>query len=248
MRLRDSTKSRTAERVGDLSSRFPLYLARFREANRFSGPSLHFHLRTVDRLRQHRDAASALGDETYLEMLYATLAAWGLHRMGPGNAKLRDFSEFALNARTMFERAAAFYGRSILDLDDPSARDVGRQIGRVIEAHKGDAGLTLAESVLVANSKALHHFLPDLVPPVDRAYSLMFFFQRTDAPGSAAETFEVIFPWFAAVARQNARGIRDAVACADRSGGACRWDTSHGKVLDNALMGWMHADREAGLS
>jgi len=228
MRMRDSTKTRTAERVADLSSHFSRCLTRFREANRFSGPSLHFHLRTVERMRQHADAASASGDETYLEMLYATLAAWGLHRMGPGNAKLRDSSEFAPNARAMFEHAAPFYGRSVLDLDDPSARDVGRQIGKIIEAYKGDAGLTLSRSVLVANSKALHHFLPDLMPPVDRAYTLMFFFQRADAPGSAAETFEVIFPWFAAVARQNAQEIRDAVACANRSGGACRWDTSHG--------------------
>jgi hypothetical protein len=248
MRLRDSTKSRTAERVADLSANFSRYLMRFREANRFSGPSLHFHLRTVDRLRQHDGPASAIGDETYIEMLYATLAAWGLHRMGPGNAKLRDFSEFALNARTMFGHASVFYGRSILDLDDRSARDVGRQIGRIIEAHKSDAGLTLAESVLVANSKALHHFLPDLVPPVDRAYTLRFFFERTDAPGSAAETFEAIFPWFAAIAWQNAQDIRDAVACANASGGTRLWDSGHAKVLDNALMGWVHARRSPGLS
>jgi hypothetical protein len=49
----------------------------FYRAQVFGGPSLHFHLRSLD-------AAIAQDFERFAESVYAVLASWGMHRMGPG--------------------------------------------------------------------------------------------------------------------------------------------------------------------
>ena len=40
--------------------------------------------------------------------------------------------------------------------------------------------LSIADATIVANSKALYHLLPDLVPPIDRQHIIRFFRQRPD--------------------------------------------------------------------
>ncbi len=236
MKLQLQTRERMARRVADLSARFRECLARFGGGEEFGGPSLHFHLRAISRLRSHTDADRALDDEQYFEYVYAALTSWGLHRMGPGNAKLTDFSGFRQSAGELFRRASRFFGRSVLDLDDHEVGEVAAVIGDAIGRQRG---LTKAESVLVANAKAMHHFLPDLVPPIDHAYTLMFFFQRTTLPGPASETFEMLFPRFAEIGKSAGTLIREAVTRSSSPAGPCGWNSGHAKVVDNALIGWM---------
>jgi hypothetical protein len=50
----------------------------------FGGPSLHFHLRGLE-------AARSQDFERFAEYVYAVLASWGMHRMGPGGSKMREF-------------------------------------------------------------------------------------------------------------------------------------------------------------
>lgn len=243
LRLRESTRQRLRERVADLSARFGECLAQFHCVEQFDGPSLHFHLRTINRLRLHQDAAEVLDDEEYFEHLYATLTSWGLHRMGPGRAKLRDFPVFRRNARSLLGDVKWLFGRSMLEMRAEEASIIARQLGEAIQRHKRERGLTQAESVLVANAKALHHFLPDLVPPIDRAYTLMFLFNRIEPPGSESETFGEMFPHLVRVAQENGDLIRRAVTRGMRDDQHANWDSGHAKVIDNALIGWMRDAR-----
>jgi hypothetical protein len=51
--------------------------------------------------------------------------------------------------------------------------------------------------LLVANSKALHHLLPDLVTPIDRNYALRFFVGRASIWRSHdADYFKALFPLY----------------------------------------------------
>jgi hypothetical protein len=243
MRLQKATVERQRQRVQDLSARFQECHEAFLTSELFSGPSLHFHRRTIGRLRSHATARAVFDDDQYFECLYATLTAWGLHRMGPGNAKLTDFQTFKANSRSLFEGLASFFGRSILTLTDQGVTEVCAAVGRAIE---DQTGLTRAKSVLVANTKAVHHFLPDLVPPIDRSYTLWFFFERTDAPGPAKDVFGCIFERFTEIARQHASFICNVAADAPSAPSAGAWDSGHAKVLDNALVGWVRRNRKAG--
>jgi hypothetical protein len=152
--------------VGDFSH----YVRSFDANRQFGGPSVYFHLKTIEALARHPTAVDALGDDTFFDYLYATLASWGLHRMGPGNARLRDLGELKASFR---ERASSIERVQHLRIDrlDPSrVGDVAEQAWKIM------AGLRvgIGETLLVANSKALHHLLPGLIPPIDRSYTLKF--------------------------------------------------------------------------
>ena len=107
-------------------------------------------------------------------------------------------------------------------LDIPAVCD---QVWQVIE----NLGIVHNRSVIVPGTKALHHILPDLVPPMDRAWTGAFFLWSAAAPQTAqAAVFTRTFTGLAQVAR--------AVRPAGYIGRG--WRTSRSKVLDNAIIGY----------
>ena len=56
---------------------------------KFGGPCVYFHHACL------REATAAFLSERHIELLYATLTAWGMHRMGPGGAKLTEWERFS---------------------------------------------------------------------------------------------------------------------------------------------------------
>lgn len=78
---------RMEQRVSELDAGFRTFVDVFARSERFSGPSWYFHRKTLQRRATHATIESLLGDDVFFDALYATLTAWGLHRMGPGNTK-----------------------------------------------------------------------------------------------------------------------------------------------------------------
>src|ERR1700685_2883508 len=101
MTLRPDTIRRIEERVTELIEDFDGCCDVFDRANLFTGPSAYFHSKTLALLRQRKSAGDAVLDSAFLESLYATLTAWGMHRMGPGGAKLVEFPALVDSFRTM---------------------------------------------------------------------------------------------------------------------------------------------------
>jgi len=80
---------------------------------------------------------------------------------------------------------------------------------------------------LVAGSKALHHLFPDLVVPIDRAYTRRFFgWWANQFQNKQEEFFASAFGQFASIAR----------AVNPQSYVGTRWRSSRTKVLDNAIV------------
>src|SRR5579863_1062781 len=93
MSFQQKTLSLARQRVGALSAGFDGYVSAFEAEGLFTGPSLHFHHQTLARRRDLGCSVQAcLNSDSFFESLYATLASWGLHRMGQGNTKLVDLS------------------------------------------------------------------------------------------------------------------------------------------------------------
>src|SRR5262245_2705622 len=61
--------------------------AAYYHADTFGGPSLYFHQKALE-------AASSPDVDRFAERVYATLASWGMHRMGQGGSKMCDFGPF----------------------------------------------------------------------------------------------------------------------------------------------------------
>lgn len=93
---------------------------------------------------------------------------------------------------------------------------------------------------IVAGSKALHHVLPDLVPPIDRQYTFRFFTGQKSVARGDRQAFLEWYPYFCEIARARAAEIESIVA----RGGFMA--TGPAKVIDNAIMGFMQGRVDQG--
>src|SRR6266540_2440048 len=125
--FRDATIERLRQRAAALQARLAESLEAFERAKLFSGPSVYFHKRTLEHLRSHKSPADAVADDACLEALYATLTAWGLHRMGPGNAKLLDFDDVRRNLRRCADLIRGLESSQISNLDPANLQQITRK-------------------------------------------------------------------------------------------------------------------------
>ena len=79
----------------ELIKNFDNYINLFEINNPFSGPSEYFYIHKIISETKQGDYTNVLTKD-FIEWIYATLAAWGMHRMGPDNkgAKMNDFGSF----------------------------------------------------------------------------------------------------------------------------------------------------------
>jgi hypothetical protein len=121
-----------------LVGEFSRYVERFDANRQFGGPSIHFHRKAIEALSRHPTAVDALGDDTFFDYLYATLASWGLHGMGPGNARLGLLGQLKASFRQQASSIERVQHLQIDQLDPSSAGDVAEQAWAII------AGLRVA--------------------------------------------------------------------------------------------------------
>ncbi len=154
-------------RLPVLTADFERYLRAFEQAPPFTRRGqLEFHLETIALRRRHDTVAGALDDPDYLHSLYRTLQAWGI---GARGSYLVPFEDFAGRLRFKEPELSALAGVSIDEPMDVTA--VSGVLWHMIET----LGIVENKTPIVSGTKALHHVLPDLVVPVDRAYTQTFF-------------------------------------------------------------------------
>lgn len=189
----------------------------------FSGPSLYFHQKCIDIVRTN-DLSVIFENKLFFEYLYATLASWGLHRMGETNTKLVDFDKFKESVMSQKEIFLQLRGKRITELNVETS--LSNQLQALLENLKIGEG----ETKLIFNSKAVHHLLPDLMPPIDRQYTLLFFYNSKN-PSHLDDCFSEIFPKFVEIAVQKKNSIYNRVGEG--------FHTSETKVIDNAIVGYV---------
>jgi hypothetical protein len=160
-RRRSHSEAAFAEKVRHLLANMESYHAIYYAAEVFRGPSLYFHLRA---LATRQDPCSL----AHLEYVYATLASWGMHRMGEGGSKMQPFNRFRQSVESLRERILEAQQYDLLQMDEP------RWMG--LREIFYELNVMASRTRLVGNSKVMHHFFPNLVPPIDREYTLMHLF------------------------------------------------------------------------
>ena len=147
----------------------------------FTGPSLYFHQEAIKvaRLRKYEgnEEERFLG-KRHLEMIYAVLPSWGMHRMGKGKKKEDEEEETQKTAAVKEYKGF----KQIIEDHKPELKELSRQkisdvnvdlVDKIVEL-MFDIQVSTTNSYLVSSSKTLHHIFPNLVPPIDREYSLRF--------------------------------------------------------------------------
>ncbi len=230
------------ERIDDLKTRLDTYVCQYERLPYsrapFTGPALHFHLETMRIRHSHERTDTLLQDDSYFQYLYATLTAWALHRLGRGGPKLADFDSFRAAAVSLFDKVSDLFDVTLLGVGSTQADELAQRIALLVSHSHG---LTRTKRSLVVNTKAIHHFLPDLIPPIDGNYVIWFFRDNTYVSASQeADVFQEVFRNYYAIAHcgDNPHTIHDAI-CRGRAGsGMVTWHSSQAKVLDNAVIAY----------
>lgn len=224
------------EHLSALDEGFAGYIGACGEDRIFTGPSVYFYERVVQETRDRSSPGSLMGDSSFHELVYATLTSWGMHRMGPGGAKLGPFDAFSAGLDGIIEAVGPWWGESILEIDYTEAQQVAEELGKVVEI----PSLIASEAPLVTNAKTLHFLLPDLVPPIDRSYTGRFFYGPNTGrmlPGPAADRFEHMYNIFYRLADRNKETLHEVT-------GESYLCHGHAKGLDNAILGYVRTHEE----
>jgi len=218
---------RMNERVAQLSHNFAEYLEFFSGSNNFVGPSIYFHNKTLAIRKKYSTAKETILSDGFFDYLYATLTAWGMHRMGTGNTKLRDIQELKQSFLLQADSIQKFDGLVITEINRADVSKIAHELWGVLSR----LTVSIAEAQIVANSKALHHLLPSLVPPIDRTYTYNFLYNRNMLTLSEEEAFQEIYFCFYNIAIANKELIHASIGK--------DWNTSETKTLDNAIVGYV---------
>jgi hypothetical protein len=210
------------------------FLIKFGQESPFSGPCIYFHNKTLERLKELKSRGKSAGqiasDSQFADSLYATLTAWGMHSTGRTGPKLQPFQQFCRGLAGCHDQLNYLEGFSAASLSVEEMRQVSTTVWKTIE----ELGISDTDSKLVVGSKALHHLIPSLIPPIDRTYTGQFFGwrpQEFQGPG-AKQIFFYAFPQLVSMCSQlNGRVSR---FLNDSSG----FNTSLPKVVDNAIVGF----------
>ncbi|MDP1758304.1 MAG: hypothetical protein Q8K77_00725, partial [Thermodesulfovibrionales bacterium] len=115
--------------------------------------------------------------DRHIEMIYATLASWGMHKMGDPKitkAKMVEFPEFK---NSIIKHRDPLQQLSSLRMDSCNQEQYGKHIDDMEQIYY-TLKVSISEATIVAHSKTLAHILPNLIPPIDRQYTIRFFTQE----------------------------------------------------------------------
>jgi hypothetical protein len=212
------------DRVADILANAERYHRAYYQAEAFRGPSLYFHQRAL----QTRQSGSVV---IHLEYVYATLASWGMHRMGKGGSKMQRFDIFRRSVEPLRDKIADAQQFTPQHMD-PERWVVLSQIFQGIK-------VMASGTSLVGNSKVMHHMMPNIVPPIDREYTLRYLRGNTNITNDLDREWHtmkaIISDFFIPIAcdAEFDSKARKWMASQDEF----PWDTSALKVVDNLVIG-----------
>lgn len=206
----------------------------------FGGPCVYFHNECI------RAGAEEFLSARHVEMLYATLTAWGMHRMGDAKTtktKLTDWACFSGSILGQREALRQFRNCRMVGLSEHEYTEAILALKPIYRELK----LSVSNATIVVNSKALFHLFPEFIPPIDRQYTVRFFtqlperwrdrkgkFQVVSLPASRDDQFELFREICLKMKRIVDRlepGILDEERQAHRLGAP--------KALDNAIVNYV---------
>ena len=112
--------------------------------------------------------------------------------------------------------------------------DLADQLWNIIS----NFGIVTNNATVVSGTKALHHIHPDLVVPVDRAYTQKFFeWQKPEFQYRQAKVFRTSFTSFVRIAK-----TMELAKYQDDG-----WCSSNTKIIDNAIVGFVRLKNQHGI-
>lgn len=167
-------------------------------------------------------------DEDYIKHVYVTLQAWNMNSRG---AKLHSYNDFS---------DSLLANKKIFDLLHQKKIDEFSKIDKNLLSDLFDNWkLSKTKAPLVTFTKTLHFFLPDLIVPIDRKFTLSFF--KKDNQSTFRKDSDQ-FSIFCAIESAFSRFTRthELKKYIDSD-----WNQNVPKILDNLIIGYTLSQKEA---
>jgi hypothetical protein len=212
------------EKVMDVLNNSEKYHYSFYSAEVFHGPSLYFHRRTIE-------ARKTEPFNLYLEYIYATLAAWGMHRMGKGGSKMVRFE--------IFQESIELVKEKIRLAEQMDYKEIKKGDWDILENIFKSIKIMASGTSIIGNSKVMAHLIPNLIPPIDREYTLRYLRGNTNIKNGLDyewDLFKNILEGFFVPIACDAQFIMTANDWLVNQT-MYPWDTSIFKIIDNLVIG-----------
>ena len=201
----------------------------------FGGPSLYFHKMAL--LKQQNDF---LGKE-HLNMIYAVMPSWGMHRMGSKGAKMVNYD--------IFESEIMKNKNELHELRNLNYKNVG--VNTIVNLLTKNIHVSTTNSYLVSSSKVLHHIIPNLVSPIDRNYSIRFMRKTNDNFGKNAmnitneEAYALIFlqEMYMFLNKNEEKISKYIIKIDDSNIYNSNFNTNMTKIFDNLIMTYIKENK-----
>lgn len=230
----------------------------------FGGPSVYFHLEAIEKARGDSNEFLELD---HRKMIYAVLPAWGMHRMTKTTKivefeGVEGFEERIKDAKALIEPFRNTKLEYVYKSLEKGKEEVERIVSLISHLQINETGEddndSSRKTFLVSSSKTLHHILPDLIPPIDRAYSLKFMKKKPNefakysgisinqnGEECLAKLFivkmcEFIYATPGRCVKMN-KMVKDDK---NKNGGRGRFNTSLPKLFDNLIIAFVKMSKE----
>lgn len=151
--------------------------------------------------------------------------------MGRGGSKMQSFDVFRQSIEPLHKKIA--------DAQQFDFREMNEQKWAPLEEIFYGINVMASGTTIVGNSKVMHHMLPNIVPPIDREYTLWFLRGNTNIRNDLAYEWQlmkaIISDFFIPVASDSGFKVMADRWMAKRD--EYPWDTSYLKIVDNLIIG-----------
>lgn len=204
----------------DLINNHEQYHHYYYSLKNFTGPSHYFHIRALNASESEK-----------VEMIYAVLVSWGMHRMG-GGAQMNDYPVFSATLSSELENLHYFNGRILEDITDAELA--------LLKPIFYNLNPMKSSKKVVAISKIFAHIIPNIIAPIDNEYTYQFIngaLGKTTAPRNWPE-FELLKEIHLKVFKPVVSDTKfKASAAFWLNNNEFPWDTSLPKIVDNLIVG-----------
>jgi len=211
------------DKVNDILLNAGTYHETFRLSETFTGPSLHFHRRAL--------ATDPANWKDKLELVYAVLASWGMHRMGASGSKMESFD--------VLENSVDGVRSDLDELRRTDSCDLSASAWQMLKRVFKKVRVMASGTTIVGNSKVLVHLVPNLVAPIDREYTMNFLFGSKMFQNGLEREWPLMRKihedFYYAVANNKTFRIKAKAWISDEE--KYPWDTSILKIVDNLVIG-----------
>lgn len=218
----------------DSKQTFQHYIDLTNQTFREESDSKSCYLRLMAKYCGAKNYKDLFADDSYMRLAYRTLEEWNMNQRG---ARLVDLSEFK---QSILQNEDSLEELSKYRLELVKWGELLRTVFPLLKPLFNDMRIMNSGARIVGVSKALHFLLPNLVMPIDRTYTLNFFYLGSgysQNPEKEFRYFKEVFEEYVKVVQDLGLSAQDV----DHIG----WNTSIPKMIDNALIGIaIHVDRQ----